>query len=224
MFLKKIREEVYLFEILKTRGSSQHSCTSSQFIIFTGSQSDRVQKATAVSYSVGQERRVDKILAAVQLKGQTWRSFFSNFANSALDPAVNLSRIKTVKMKRQWRCVVSWVSFGGREWGVLQDDVRKWRGFHCGWRDIPLPIGQSSPELSKESGQSVQHGASSIPPAGCLGPVWDGLLTTGPITSQHPCRDRPMHAAVSVSSAAQATAGFISALAWDCHINIYRIV
>lgn len=76
----------------------------------------------------------------------------------------------------------------------------------------------SSHELSEESGQSVQHGAFSIPPAGCLGRVWGGLLTTGPFSSQHRTRtDQDME-----SPAAGVAAGFTFALIQDCHINFYK--
>lgn len=92
-------------------------------------------------------------------------------------------------------------------------------------RSSYLPAGGlSSLELSEESVRSVQHGAFSIPPAGCLGPVWGGLLTTGPPdSSQHPHQGRPLHTATSRSSAALAAAGFEVALAQACRINIYSI-
>lgn len=112
-----------------------------------------------------------------------------------------------------------------KKWGSLQCDLRG-GGFHSGWRDIPphLPGDSlSSPQLSEESGRSVQHGASSIPPAGCLGPVWGGLLTTGPI---YACFPPPLLTDVYgtyQSSAAQTRVGITLAIPWDCHINIYRI-
>lgn len=63
-------------------------------------------------------------------------------------------------------------------------------------------VSLSSPELSEESGQPVQHGASSIPPDGCLGPVCCGVLTT--VSISPPLRSTMLYAAIPLSSAAQA--------------------
>lgn len=87
-------------------------------------------------------------------------------------------------------------------------------------RSSRLPADRPSSELSQESGRSVQHGASSIPPADCLGPVWGGLLTTGP---PYLPPATPMHIVTRLSLAVGAAAGFIRALTGDCHINIYSI-
>lgn len=75
----------------------------------------------------------------------------------------------------------------------------------------------SSRELSEESGPSVQHGASSIPPAGCLGPVWMGCPDNCPHQPRRTpsFQGRPVHATVPAS-------GSMSASLRDCGINICR--
>lgn len=59
------------------RGSSQHSCTYSihhvSLLFLLDHRGEKAREATAVGYSAGQGRRVDKILAAVQVQGPAWR-------------------------------------------------------------------------------------------------------------------------------------------------------
>lgn len=75
---------------------------------------------------------------------------------------------------------------------LVRSEAKEGDGWKADVSKVPLersshpPADRPSSELSQESGRSVQHGASSIPPAGCLGPVWGGLLTTGPPISPTP--------------------------------------
>lgn len=59
------------------RGSSQHSSTYSihhgGLLFLLDHRGKKAKEATAVSYSAGQGRRVDEILAAVQVQGPMWR-------------------------------------------------------------------------------------------------------------------------------------------------------